>query len=71
MYSDLSDREWTILKPLIPLAKSGGCPSSGELRRILKGILYMLRSDCCDGCLLPDECTAWSAVYDWRNEGVS
>src|SRR5258708_2041589 len=71
--SDLSDAEWAILEPLIPPAKPGGRPRSVNMRQILNGIFYMLRSG---GAwrLLPHEYPAWSTVYDyfrkWRNAGV-
>ena len=71
--SDLSDQEWAILEPLIPLAKPGGRPRSVEMRQILNGIFYMLRSGCA-WRLLPHDYPAWSTVYDyfrkWRNAGV-
>ena len=71
--SDLSDQEWAILEPLIPPAKSGGRPRSVEMRQILNGIFYLLRSGCA-WRLLPHDYPAWSTVYDyfrkWRNEGV-
>ena len=71
--TDLSDAEWAILEPLIPPAKPGGRPRSVDMRQILNGIFYMLRSG---GAwrLLPHEYPAWSTVYDyfrkWRNAGV-
>ena len=71
--SDLSDAEWAILEPLIPAAKPGGRPRSVNMRQILNGIFYVLRSG---GAwrLLPHDCPAWSTVYDyfrkWRNAGV-
>jgi putative transposase len=71
--SDLSDAEWTILEPLIPPAKPGGRPRSVDIRQILNGIFYMLRSGCA-WRLLPHDYPAWSTVYDyfrkWRNEGL-
>jgi putative transposase len=71
--SDLSDQEWAILEPLIPPAKSGGRPRSVEMRQILNGIFYLLRSGCA-WRLLPHDYPAWSTVYDyfrkWRNQGV-
>jgi transposase len=42
--SDLSDAEWAILEPLIPPAKPGGRPRSVNMRQILNGIFYVLRS---------------------------
>jgi putative transposase len=71
--SDLSDQEWAILEPLIPPAKRGGRPRSVDMRQILNGIFYVLRSG---GAwrLLPHDYPAWSTVYDyfrkWRNAGV-
>jgi L-ascorbate metabolism protein UlaG (beta-lactamase superfamily) len=44
--SDLSDQEWRILEPLIPPAKPGGRPRGVEMRSILDGIFYLLRSGC-------------------------
>jgi putative transposase len=71
--SDLSDAEWAILEPLIPPAKPGGRPRSVNMRHILNGIFYVLRSG---GAwrLLPHDYPAWSTVYDyfrkWRTAGV-
>ncbi len=71
--SDLSDQEWAILEPLLPRAKPGGRPRSVEMRQILNGIFYLLRSGCA-WRLLPHDYPAWSTVYDyfrkWRNAGV-
>ena len=46
--SELSDREWAILAPLLPPAKPGGRPRSVNLRRVLNGIFPVLRSGCPD-----------------------
>src|SRR5437763_10077747 len=71
--SDLSDKAWAILEPLIPSAKPGGRPRSVDMRQILNGIFYMLRSGCA-WRLFPHDYPAWSTVYDyfgkWRNAGV-
>jgi putative transposase len=71
--SELSDQEWAILEPLIPQAKPGGRPRSVDIRQILNGIFYLLRSGCA-WRLLPHDYPAWSTVYDsfrtWRNAGV-
>jgi putative transposase len=71
--SDLSDAEWAILEPLIPPAKPGGRPRSVDMRLILNGIFYVLRSGCA-WRLLPHDYPAWSTVYDyfrkWRHAGV-
>ena len=71
--SDLSDQEWDILEPLVPQAKPGGRPRSVDMRQILNGIFYLLRSGCA-WRLFPHDYPAWSTVYDyfrkWRNAGV-
>ena len=44
--SDLTDKEWAILEPLIPAAKWGGRPRSVNLREVVNAILYVLRTGC-------------------------
>ena len=71
--SDLSNREWQILAPLLPPAKPGGRPRTVNLRLILNGILYLLRGGC-QWRLLPRDYGPWSTVYDyfrtWRLDGT-
>ena len=71
--SDLSDREWTLLAPLIPPAKPGGRPRKWEMRWILNGIFYVLRTGCA-WRYVPHEYPPWSTVYHyfriWRIAGL-
>ena len=71
--SDLTEREWQILEPLIPPAKPGGRPRSVDMREIINGILYVLQSGCA-WRMMPHDLPPWSTVYDyfrkWRIEGV-
>jgi putative transposase len=71
--TDLSDDEWALLCPLLPLAKSGGRPRSSDLRRVLDAIFSVRRSGCA-WRLLPRDFPPWSTVYDyfrkWRDAGV-
>ncbi len=71
--SELSDQEWAILAPLLPPAKPGGRPRSVNLRMILNGIFYVLRSGC-QWRLLPRDYGPWSTVYayfrKWRLDGT-
>jgi putative transposase len=71
--TDLTDREWTLLEPLLPRAKPGGRPRGVNLRRILNGIFYLLRSGCA-WRLLPRDYGPWSTVYHffrtWRLDGT-
>ncbi len=62
--SDLSDREWAILEPLLPPAKPGGRPRSVDLRRIVNGIFYLLGSGCA-WRYLPREYGPWSTALHY------
>ena len=42
--TDLTDPEWAILLPLIPVAKPGGRPRTTDMREVVNAILYSLRS---------------------------
>ena len=44
--SDLSEAQWQLLGPLIPVPKSYGRPREYDLRTIVNGIFYVLRSGC-------------------------
>ena len=44
--SDLNDSEWQLLQPLLPAARKRGRPRERDLREILNGIFYLLRSGC-------------------------
>lgn len=71
--SDLTNREWAILEPLIPPPKSGGRPCRWERREIVDASLYVLRSG---GIwrLLPHDFPPWQTVYHyfrlWRLDGT-
>jgi putative transposase len=44
--SDVTEEEWAILEPLIPVAEPGGRPQEIERREIVNAIFYVLRSAC-------------------------
>jgi transposase len=71
--SDLTDKQWEVLRPLIPLPSLEGRPPKIERREIVNAILYVLRSGC-PWRLLPHEFPAWQTVYysfrRWEREGV-
>lgn len=71
--SDLTDGEWKVLEPLIPLAKPGGRPRSADMREVMNGIFYILRGGCA-WRMMPHDLPKWKTVYDyfrtWRIEGV-
>lgn len=64
--SDLTDREWALLEPLLPPESPVGRPRLHSLRIILNAIFYELRTG---GAwrLLPQEWPPWKTVYHyWR-----
>jgi len=71
--SDLSDTEWIILEPLIPPAKTGGRKRTVDMREVVNGIFYVLRSG---GAwrMLPHKFSPWETVYgyfnQWRTDGI-
>lgn len=71
--SDLTDEQWAILEPNIPLPSLEGRPPMVERREVVNAILYILRSGC-PWRLLPYEFPAWQTVYyyfrRWQREGV-
>ncbi len=42
----LTDDQFRLLEPLIPPAKSGGRPRSTDIRRVLDGLFYLVRTGC-------------------------
>jgi putative transposase len=70
--TDLTDREWQLLEPLVPAPKAGGRPGLHARREIVDAILYVLRAG---GAwrLLPHDFPPWQTVYHyfrlWRREG--
>ena len=60
--SDLSDAEWTRLRPYLPIPKAEGRPRTHSLRDILDAIFYVLKSGC-HWRLLPHDFPPWSSVY--------
>lgn len=71
--SDLTDGEWAILEPLIRPAKPGGRPRTTNLREVLNGIFYLLKTGC-QWRMLPKEFPKWKTVNDyyakWRKDGT-
>src|SRR5689334_8158042 len=69
--TDLTDREWALLAPLLPPAKPGGRPRSTDLREVLNALSYWLRSGGA-GHLLPHDFSPWKTVYpSWRTWRLS
>ena len=42
----LSDEQYALLAPMIPPAKPGGRPRTTDMRRLLDGLFYLVRTGC-------------------------
>jgi putative transposase len=71
--TDLSNKEWGLIKHLVPEAKAGGRPEEYPKREILNAIFYLLRSGC-SWRMLPHDLPPWRIVYydfrPWRQDGT-
>jgi putative transposase len=71
--TDLSDAQWERIKPLIPPAKPGGRPREVNMREIMNGIFYLMRSGC-SWRMLPHDLPPWGTVHyyyrKWRLDGT-
>jgi transposase len=71
--SDLTDKQWQILEPLIPPEKSSGRHRSVAMREVVNTILYLNRTGC-QWDMLPHDLLPKSTVYDyfasWRDNGA-
>jgi len=62
--TDLSDAEWALLAPLLPPEKSGGRHRENDLREVLNGIRYVLRTGAA-WRHVPHEFPHWNLCYQW------
>jgi putative transposase len=71
--SDLTDREWGLIAPLLPGPRRLGRPRTTELRDVVNAIQYIAASGC-QWSLLPRDFPPFTTVqryfYDWRNGGL-
>lgn len=71
--SDLTDREWGLIEPFLPLPRLAGRPRTTSLRAVMDAILY-IASTGCQWRMLPRDFPPASTVqryfYDWRDSGL-
>jgi len=71
--SDLTDREWALIDPLIPPARRGGRPRTTNMRGVVEAILFIASSGC-QWRMLPRDFPPVSTVrgyfYAWREMGL-
>jgi transposase len=62
----LSDEQYAFLVPLIPPAKPGGRPRTTDMRRLLDGLSYLVRTGCQWRHLPPPPAfPPWRTVYGY------
>ena len=60
----LTDEQYQLIAPLIPDAKPGGRPRSTDMRRLLDGLFYLVRTGCQWRHLPPPPAfPPWPTVY--------
>lgn len=68
--SDLTDREWAVVAPLIPRPRPGGRPRTTDMRDVMEAILFIASSGRA-WRMLPGEFPPVSTVrgyfYVWRD----
>jgi transposase len=62
--SDLTDEQWEIVEPMLPLIKEPGRVPKHPFRDIVDAILYIDRSGC-SWRQLPVDFPPWQTVYGW------
>jgi putative transposase len=71
--TDLTDRQWHCISPLIPAAKPGGRPRTLDTREVINASLYLLVTGG-QWRLLPHDYPKWQSVdaycKQWRDEGT-
>lgn len=71
--SDITDKEWATLEPLLPQVQEGGRPRAYSYREILNGIFYITRGGC-SWRMMPHDLPHWKTVYHyfrlWRKDGT-
>lgn len=71
--SDLTEKEWSILAPLMPAKALTGRPRADD-RKTLNGILYVLSTGCRWEDLPPERYgsgkTCWLRFQHWRELGL-
>jgi len=71
--SDLTNEQWKLIEPLLPPVKPGGRPRTTELREVINGILYLVRTGC-SWRMLPHDFPLWPTIHDYywkyRRDGI-
>src|SRR3954453_9107851 len=70
--SDLTDEQWPLIEPLIPVSPGAGPRKTGH-RAVVDAIFYILRTGCQWRYLpsdFPPKSTVWRYFDRWRSDGT-
>src|SRR3954464_727263 len=70
--SDVTDEQWALFEPHIPVYP-GGRPRKTDVRDVVNGIFYILRTGCQWRYLpkdFPPKSTVWRYFDEWRHNGT-
>ncbi len=59
--TDLTDAQWSLIAPMIPPAKPGGRRRAADMREVLNGINYLVRTGC-QWRAIPRDLPPWGTV---------
>jgi transposase len=62
--TDISDKEWKLVEPLLPGASCTGRACKTELRQVINALRYLVRSGC-EWRMLPNDFPPYQTVYYW------
>lgn len=71
--SDMTDREWLLMEPFLPMPRRLGRPRITDLREVVNALLYIAMTGC--QCrMLPKDFPPCSTIqrylYEWRTLGL-
>jgi transposase len=67
--TDMTDKEWSVIAPLLPAPARKGRPRKTDLREVVNAIRYLVRTGC-GWEMLPINFPPWQTVYWWFREFV-
>ena len=71
--TDLTDEQWALIEPLLPLAKPGGRPRTTDLREVVNALFYQARTGV-QWDFLPHDLIPKGTAYDyfarWHDDGT-
>jgi len=71
--ADLTDAQWAVLEPLLPVGKKPGRPRTWPRRALIDGIRWRTRAGC-PWRDVPERYRPWASVYglfrSWQREGT-